>query len=633
MTRSGSLPAKAEKSAQTLSRSATPARALWLHQPKIPWLTNLLVRYRRILMALCVLFYLLSFNGRWRIGLDSSIYRGLARNIARGEGYHFGEFGAEHAYPGLPLLLAGVNKLVGDNPFRPALAQFLIVIMALLTIWVTYRLIQLHYPEWMAVTVACGLAINGRFLELSNELLTDVPFLLGLMSSLYGWELLRAARAPGQRTRALTLLTAGLLLAAVMRPTFWVLALAWLCACAWGLIVGPRKFYLTTLAILLLVWIAFACFDPRTKGFAPLGGGYEREAISIVTDSSSTETDSRIASLSRRILEDAPKLLAVHLPAAFLGQVPAPALGVAISLLLIGSSVFMIRRHPIWALLIPFTVGVTIVLSTAPRYFVMILPMLLLGSLLLLTRLTDRIPGGWGDLVLLLALGAVTGTNIGRSIPFIVSQHSVPISDSSLSFYTKYRDGKFLPVIHMADIVRQRVRRDENVVAPAAPVLAYLSDRPVLMERDLLPPHRSPRRYPEYVAAHNIRFAVFPASAYRDKNPELARLIQLHVINPTKKIARTDGLLLARVFVYVPPGDWREGPHTPMTSHATTKKSIKHGTTKRAASDRKHKPPTRHRLAAPPASTQSTTQAAPVSKKKKPHAPATTSPTTAPAPG
>ena len=51
--------------------------------------------------------------------------------------------------------------------------------------------------------------------------------------------------------------------------------------------------------------------------------------------------------------------------------------------------------------------------------------------------------------------------------------------------------------------------------------MAYLSDRPVLMERDVLPPRRSVLRYPEYLAAHNIRFAVFPASAYRDKNPEL----------------------------------------------------------------------------------------------------------------
>ena len=117
----------------------------------------------------------------------------------------------------------------------------------------------------------------------------------------------------------------------------------------------------------LLVWFAFACFDPRTKGFAPLGGGYEREAISIVTDSPTADMGTRIASLGQRALADTPKLLAVHLPAAFLGQVPTPILGVAISLLLIGSSLLIIRRHPIWALLIVFTsvLGIALIRGTA----------------------------------------------------------------------------------------------------------------------------------------------------------------------------------------------------------------------------------------------------------------------------
>src|SRR5256885_6517283 len=51
-----------------------------------------------------------------------------------------------------------------------------------------FRSILLHYPRWIAVCVAVGLAINGSFLILATELLTDVPFLFGLMLALYGWE-------------------------------------------------------------------------------------------------------------------------------------------------------------------------------------------------------------------------------------------------------------------------------------------------------------------------------------------------------------------------------------------------------------------------------------------------------------
>src|SRR4051812_28803588 len=71
-----------------------------LRQPEIPWLRNAITKYRRWLLGLSVLPFIISFNGRWRVGLDSSIYRGLARSIAMGRGYHFGEFGTHQIYPG-----------------------------------------------------------------------------------------------------------------------------------------------------------------------------------------------------------------------------------------------------------------------------------------------------------------------------------------------------------------------------------------------------------------------------------------------------------------------------------------------------------------------------------------------------
>src|SRR5436190_15920374 len=126
MSNLGWLSGKADPSAQTLARTVAPPRVISLRQPKIPWLTDLIVRYRWLLFGLCLLPYIISFNGRWRIGLDSSIYRGLARSISSGRGYHFGEFGTHQIYPGLPLLLAGVNKIAGENFFRPALAQAII---------------------------------------------------------------------------------------------------------------------------------------------------------------------------------------------------------------------------------------------------------------------------------------------------------------------------------------------------------------------------------------------------------------------------------------------------------------------------------------------------------------------------
>src|SRR5947209_3776252 len=82
-----------------------------------------------------------------------------------------------------------------------------------------------------ALTTVVLLGLNRIFLEQSNELLSDVPFLLGLMLSLYGYERLRRAAGTRQWAVATATATAGLALAALTRPTFWILAVAWVAAC------------------------------------------------------------------------------------------------------------------------------------------------------------------------------------------------------------------------------------------------------------------------------------------------------------------------------------------------------------------------------------------------------------------
>src|SRR5581483_8971797 len=69
--------------------------------------TSAIVRYRKYLFLLVALLYVISFNGRWRLGLDTANYRGLAINLVRGKGYTFGDWAPHQIYPGLPYLLAG----------------------------------------------------------------------------------------------------------------------------------------------------------------------------------------------------------------------------------------------------------------------------------------------------------------------------------------------------------------------------------------------------------------------------------------------------------------------------------------------------------------------------------------------
>src|SRR5829696_6920705 len=91
------------------SLTAPPARGL----------PALIERMARPLFMFIALLYLVSFNGKWRIGLDSANYRGLADAIASGRGYHFGDWAGHNIYPGFPLLLAGLQKVFGTNPLAP----------------------------------------------------------------------------------------------------------------------------------------------------------------------------------------------------------------------------------------------------------------------------------------------------------------------------------------------------------------------------------------------------------------------------------------------------------------------------------------------------------------------------------
>src|SRR5205807_2568299 len=129
--------------------------------------------------------------------------------------------------------------------------------------------------------------------EQANDIQSDLPFLLGLMLSLYGYERLRrAVHVKSQVRVAFLIVVPGLVLAATMRPTFWMLAVAWVLACAWGLIAGdrlpdgrksraPAAVALATLVALALLAVAL---DPRSKGFHPLAGGYERRVAGQIGD-------------------------------------------------------------------------------------------------------------------------------------------------------------------------------------------------------------------------------------------------------------------------------------------------------------------------------------------------------------
>src|SRR5438128_394061 len=122
---------------------------------------ELTVRWKWAFFMLVAVLQFSAWNGYWRMSRDSALYRGVAQNLAKGKGYTFRGDTERHAFPGLPLLLAGIDRVFpSKNPLEPKQALLTIFAMGLATLLIIYRLIRLHFDEWLAVAVTCGVGVN-----------------------------------------------------------------------------------------------------------------------------------------------------------------------------------------------------------------------------------------------------------------------------------------------------------------------------------------------------------------------------------------------------------------------------------------------------------------------------------------
>src|SRR5207253_2896005 len=83
--------------------------------PQLKPITDAIVRFRWWFFVGIALIYIAAFNGSWRIGRDSAIYRGLGHNLATTGKYTFGSFSRQQIYPGLPIMLMGLEKVFDDS--------------------------------------------------------------------------------------------------------------------------------------------------------------------------------------------------------------------------------------------------------------------------------------------------------------------------------------------------------------------------------------------------------------------------------------------------------------------------------------------------------------------------------------
>jgi hypothetical protein len=539
----------------------------------------LIPRWRWVYFALIGVLILLAFNGQWRIGRDSAAYRGLGHQLATTGHYifrdkhHLSTYSDQQdtRYPGMPLVLAGVEKVFGQRDWP---AVLVVTLCAIATLLVTYRLMKPAVPFWLAIAVTFGMGLNGRFLEHANEILSDIPFLLGVVLTLLGFDQLEKARQPRARAMSLLLLIVGLLLAAAMRPTFWVLAIALAGTCLWGIFkpthagqkpedARPRRLVcLMTLGVLAIAAVTFMLvLDLRGRG----GVGYEGKMLGRFGDFQNKVLD--------QLPDNAYAVFEQTLPESFFGTQLGPGFiplggkywigfSTIYSLVVIISGVLLVRRNVLWGVFVLLTVLTMAVIGSVPRYFIMILPLLLAGWGLHVAWASERFNKIFGmkEVITFVGLGMVVAPNLISSANLIREQRGLSRPRDGLKhvgFLKAYHVGKWDGVEKVAAMIHDHVAPEQQVFGPEATVLTFMSDRKVFGLGMFLPRKDRGGKWDAILRKNknDFQYAVFPDTTdklYEDKDVVTGKLIHLGILKPTRTIAKAAGYKLCEFEIVTP---------------------------------------------------------------------------------
>ena len=466
-------------------------------RPDIARLRRQLVRYRWLGFTILGLIYLLAYNGQWQMTADSALYRELGRNLSDGLGYVYHGQPHDHAYPGLPLLLAAARRLLGQD--LPA-ALLLNLALTAGALGLLYATLKQSIAHWIAVLVTWAAGVNALLVEHSTLVLTDVPFFFSVCLLLYGQSRLRTARGASTLIWA-GLAATGLAMAAMLRPAFYILLAAMLIWMAVELLRGSRKRAVLTATAVAGFAVAWWCVDLRN-------GGHDESKLL------------RLLHHPDRILErlsvNAPALLTEHGPEAIFGLQLSPGIDPLLTVAMFLGGLMLWRRNAFWASLVATTLAATLLFAgTVPRYFLPIMPLLLLGWVDTVRWLAVRLKLGPlpKELAWLVAITLIFGGNIAISVKHILRQHDPrPVDLAEQSLYQE-----------MAESIQRQTLPTQRTIGPEARILTFLSRRDVIPAEDYA--SIDPERWAARLNADHVAFVLMPASLYSKLPAEASRLI------------------------------------------------------------------------------------------------------------
>lgn len=412
-------------------------------------------QYRLWVVLGIVGLYICAFNVNWRLEPDSALYLSIGRNLVEGQGYTY--HGKDHrmAYPGVPLLFAGMFKIfgIGGNLLPHIVLMWL---MGLATLGLTYRLFLLHSNRPTALLITVGVAISRVYYRYTFELLSDLPFLFGVMAFFVGYEAIFHRRIePGSRWyRSIRwydalLLLGGLAFAVAARPAMLALVAAAAMAMLWSLVRGRWSW--GHIAVVVLVIGAVALFymkDPRQQKHDP------NSATSTITYAEEDQLfhlqPERLAIMLDTARKNIPGVFEHAIAKASFGGSIVPGLNTLLALTITIAGIMLVRTRPLWGMWVLATLlMVMLVPKPVERYFLPVLPVLVFAWWSLTRWAEKRVKPKWSipTFIVLFGLGGVS--NFLGTAAFIYEQRQMP-------FLANYKKGRYASAYEVAQAIHDR---------------------------------------------------------------------------------------------------------------------------------------------------------------------------------
>ena len=431
-------------------------------------------RKRLWVLAGVVVLYAVSITARWRVAPDSALSMSLGRSLAEGEGFVYQGEPHKWVEPGLPWVVAASFRMFGEDNYLPLTLFVLACGVAALAL--AYQLFKLHLGRPGAVVLTTLLAVCETFYRYCYQIVTDMPFLVGLLAVMLAYDRLTLGlpeREEGPPPKPVGAwwdwlsLVAGTFIMCAFRPTIITFLGALLVATAWHLLRGPyRARHVIVAAVVLASVVAFRLSDPRR---------------STVTESAHREatlkqllTEKRGFALHRMVTQFVPEMLSEYTPESVLGIELGTGLDEPFSVVLIALGVTLATRRVLWGAWVAATVAQMAFWLPRERYYLPIIPLLLLAMWYAALWLERRLKPPAGAI-------AFAGVVLLMFVPNLL-QDGVFITEQRWRGITRAdpRDPSIRPIVDMARVIADKVSDHDIVLAEQARELTYFSRRKVV---------------------------------------------------------------------------------------------------------------------------------------------------------